>query len=166
MPSRGQAAKRLARRKFHAGQGRTARGGAAPAPTPQAAGKNAARTSPRVAAGAPPASSAPTPPPAAATASAVAAGGPPASGRRQTFDTLSGRQRRKIGRSMRGLGQGLAPTFGGTRKAPSWVRQHPGATMGAGALGLSAMGLYRNTGPGVTGNGYTGTGNSSGGRGF
>ena len=49
---------------------------------------------------------------------------------------------------------------------PSWIRRNPGKALGIGAVGLGAMNLRRNTGPGVTGNGYRPPGARSGGRGF
>lgn len=51
-------------------------------------------------------------------------------------------------------------------KGPGWIRRNPGLALGGAAVGLGAMNLRRNTGPGVTGNGYMPTGSSSGGRGY
>lgn len=146
MASRAQQVKRLARRRAHQVAQRTAKiAGAAPAPTPKAAGRAAAAAAPRVAAGAPGAVGGAAAAPAATVAASVAGGAPAASGRR----------------GMRRFGRG-----GGGQRQPGWIRQNPGKAMGGAALGISAIGLYRNTGPGVTGNGYMPTGSSSGGRQF
>jgi hypothetical protein len=59
-----------------------------------------------------------------------------------------------------------ATTAKRTPRRPSWIRQHPAKAAAFGALGISALGLARNQGPGVTGNGYMPTGSSSGGRQF
>lgn len=130
----------------------------AQAATPKAAGRKAAATSPRVAAGAPAATGRM---PGTATVPGTVGSG---SGSRNWIDpnSLSRRQRRAVGR---GLNNMVGNPRGGARAG--FARRNRNKLIAGGVAGAYGVGsLYQNTGPGVTGNGYVGTGASSGGRGF